>query len=313
MNLRSTTVLLDKTPDYSAHALAETFDRLLFPCLSLDDLTGSRILLKPNLISARMGKLACTDGAFILAAAKWFVERNATVVVGDSPAFGTATGILKKIGILADLRRLSVQISDFNSLETVTLSSGIRVGMATDALNCDLLVNMPRVKAHAQLRATLAVKNLFGCVGGMRKPLWHMVHGGKGGNFTGHIVELLSVLPDSITLVDGIIAMHRTGPIGGDPFPLGVTACGKNPVAVDSALLALLRIPPVASPLMVSCVKKGLYGTDVDSLNFPLYAPDQCAVDSFAVPDMLHPVRFNPFRFIKGSLKRMILKLIPSS
>ncbi len=313
MDLTSNRVFLEKTPDYSEKNLADCCNRILTPCVSTSNLSTTRVLLKPNLITARMGTLACTEGKFILAAAKWFVDQNAHVLIGDSPAFGTATSVLKKIGIIDALHKLPVTITDFTKVRTVTLPSGIHAPMAVDALDCDLLVNLPKVKAHAQLRVTLAVKNLFGCLVGMRKPLWHMMHGGKQGCFTDHLVELLSVLPHCITLVDGITAMHQTGPIGGQSFPLGVMGCSTNPVAVDRAMIAVLGVAPERSPLMVSCMKKGLNGTNFEALQFPFHTPEELAVDSFVVPAELNPVRFNPFRFVRGSLRRMAIKFSSSS
>ena len=141
-----------------------------------------------------MGFLACTEGKFILTAAKWFLEQGGHVSIGDSPAFGTTTSVLRKLGIIDDLRALGVGVTNFNKVRQVALPSGLKVGMASDAFDCELLVNMPRVKAHAQLRVSLAVKNLFGCVAGMRKPLWHMVHGGCDGRFAEYLVELMAVL-----------------------------------------------------------------------------------------------------------------------
>lgn len=313
MDLTSNDVFLEKCSDYTEHALADCCNRILAPCISTRSLSATRVLLKPNLITARMGTLACTEGKFVLAVAQWFLDHNAHVSIGDSPAFGTSTSVLRKMGIADALRKLPVSITDFKNVRTVTLSSGLCAGMAVDALDCDLLVNMPRVKAHAQLRVTLAVKNLFGCLVGMRKPLWHMVHGGKCSGFADHLVELLSVLPSGITIVDGITAMHQTGPIGGQSFPLGVVACSSNPVAIDRALLSVLGVAPEMSPLMESCIRKGLNGYDLNSLHFPLRTPEELGVDSFKVPGALNPVRFNPFNFLKGIARRILLKLGLSS
>ena len=304
MDLSSNRVAFDRCPDYSLHTLFECFTRFLDACQPAHTYRSSRILIKPNLITAGRGNLACTEGVFILAAARFFQELGARVAVGDSPAFGTATSVLDKIGILPFLTRYSIPVVEFNRIRIVTLSSGVRAGLAAEALDCDLLVNLPRVKAHGQLMVTMAVKNFFGCIGGMRKPMWHMKYGGKEGGLENLIVELLSVLPDSITLVDGITAMHRTGPIGGQPYDLGITACSTNPVGVDRALLSVIGLEPERSPLMKACIRAGLAGTDLEQLEFPLLNPSSVQVDSFKVPAELSPVRFNPFRFVKNNLRR---------
>ena len=305
MDLHSTRVAVDRCADYTPDALHERFTRLVDACEPGCTLRSAQVLLKPNLITARKGTLACTEGAFILAATRFFQEQGAHVSVGDSPAFGTAESVLDTIGILQSLQRQSVPIVEFNRrVRTITLPSGVEAGLSADALDCDLLVNLPRVKAHGQLRATLAVKNYFGCICGMRKPLWHMVHGGKAGGLENLIVELLSVLPESITLVDGITAMHKTGPMGGQPFDLGITACSTNPVSVDRALLAIIGLEPGRSSLMQACLQAGLVGADIEELKFPLLAPANVLADGFKVPDELISIRFNPFRFVKNNIRR---------
>ncbi|MFH1020188.1 MAG: DUF362 domain-containing protein, partial [Pseudomonadota bacterium] len=61
---------------------------------------GSRVLLKPNLVSAvRNTGLACTYPEVVAAVAEWFLDQGATVRVGDSPAFGTALAVMAACGI----------------------------------------------------------------------------------------------------------------------------------------------------------------------------------------------------------------------
>jgi uncharacterized protein (DUF362 family) len=309
MELSSTSVALVRCGDYREETLAEAFERLVAASCPSLQLHGARVLLKPNLITARRGLLACTEGRFVLAAARWLQAKGCAVAVGDSPAFGTVEGILYSMGIAADLRRSGVRLVDFGRTRQSTLPTGVKVGLAAEALDCDLLVNLPRVKAHAQMRLTLAVKNYFGCVGGMRKPLWHMVHGGKGGRFAEHLIALLAVLPDGFTLVDGITAMHRTGPTGGEPFALNLAACSRNPVALDRALLEVLGITVADAPLQQASLRAGIVGADIRQLTFPLLRPENLRVDNFAVPELLMPVRFNPSRFCYNSCRRVLIRM----
>lgn len=308
MDLTSTTVALLPCSRYEKSALCAAFGSMWQACGSPVNLQGSQVLLKPNLISARLGGLACTEAQFMLAAARWFLDQGSRVSIGDSPAFGTTSSVLDKIGVRKELQNLGVRIADFKDVRRIVLSSGITAGFAADALDCDLLVNLPRVKAHAQMRVTLSVKNYFGCVTGMQKPLWHMIHGGCPGRFESHLLELLAELPKSITFVDGITAMHVTGPINGKPFPLHLTACSTNPVALDTALLVALGIEPRESPLYAASVRAGLPGIELEELKFPLRLPTDLVVKGFKVPSELSPVRFNPFRFGKNSLKRILLR-----
>jgi uncharacterized protein (DUF362 family) len=308
MRLDSTIVSLMAQPTYEQQTLDAAVDRLLASSLDWGTLRTARVLLKPNLITARNGLLACTDGRFIAAVARWFTAMGAAVVVGDSPAFGSAQSVLAAINALSPLQRLGVPVVEFRQVREIVLPCGHKAAMAAVVMDCDLLINLPRVKAHSQMRVTLAVKNLFGCLSGFHKPWWHMVHGGNNGRFAELLVDLLTVLPSCSTLVDGIVAMHQTGPVHGTPHPLGIIACGANPVAIDTGLLALLGVEPLRSPLWRAAHQAGLGGTDVMELVFPLATPAELAARNFVVPEVLGPVRFDPFRFVKNSMKRALLR-----
>lgn len=309
MNFTDNKVALVRCPDYTQKNLAEQLDRVLGALpLPAAGLRSSRVLLKPNLISVKHGTLACTDGRFILAVADWFLARGAVVAIGDSPAFGTGLAALRKLGILESLVKRGVRPCEFKKVRRLELPCGQRVGLAVEALECDMLVNMPRVKAHAQMRVTMAVKNYFGCLVGMRKPWWHMVHGGARGEFASLLLELASVLPSGPSLVDGITAMHESGPIRGEEYALGIIAGCFNPVAVDTALLALLGIEPESAPLWLAAQSAGFNGLSAAGLDYPLQDPAQLRVSDFRAPSQLAPIRFSPVRFARGTLKRIMAK-----
>ncbi|HHL35217.1 MAG TPA: DUF362 domain-containing protein [Desulfobulbaceae bacterium] len=306
MQLESTTVALLRCSSYRRSIVLESFDALIRAIGGLSDLYGHRVLLKPNLLTAGRGPLACTEAAFILAAAHWFLDAGAKVVIGDSPAFGSARVNLERLGIARELLALGADISDFRRTHTCLLDSGVKAGIAARVLECDLLVNLPRIKAHAQTRVTMAVKNCFGCLTGLQKPWWHMIYGGASGHFADLLVQLLALLPESITLVDGVRVMHRTGPINGRPYPLRVVAAGVNPVAVDTAFLRLLNIFDHNSPLQVAAMQKEIVGSRGGDLMYPLASPMDLQVHDFRVPGLLNPIRFRPFSFAFSAVRRTV-------
>ena len=307
MRLDSRIVALTPCPEYTQQHLADGVERVMAAVDQLPNLHSCTVLLKPNLITARYGVLPCTEPAFIGAVARWFTDQGARVAIGDSPAFGTAASALGMLGIAAELVALGVRITNFSQARKMVLAGGGTAAVAVEALDCDLLVNLPRVKAHGQTRLTLAVKNCFGCLVGLHKPWWHMVYGGKCGSFSDRLVQILDVLANAVTLVDGITAMHKTGPVRGAAYPLHLLAASANPVAVDSALLQILGVDPGQSPLMEASRAAGHVGADHTHLQFPMATPQDLQVDDFQIPAVLNPVRFNPFVFIRSSVKRIIL------
>ena len=304
-------VALTTCSDYEEHTLTPALDQVLEVIELPINLRSSEVLLKPNLISAKAGSLPCTEGALILAVARRFLDQGARVSIGDSPAFGTATSVLKKLNLLAELDRLGVRVRSFTQGVSVELPGDSQAFLARAALECDLLVNMPRIKAHDQARLTMAVKNYFGCLVGLRKAWWHMAYGGntpcKEQRFFDRLIRIPAAFPASINIIDGILAMHKSGPLHGTPYPLSLLAASTNAVAADRALHEILGVKPKHSPLMAACQRAELPGANLSHLSFPLAQPEELQVDDFQVPEQVNPVRFNPFRFLASSVRRFVM------
>ncbi len=276
---------------------------------------GSNVLLKPNLVSGRGHKgLACSHPEFVAAAAQWCLDHGAGVVIGDSPAFGRAPAVMQTCGISRALKGLAVKQVHFSKGEKVTLAGGQSLPLASQVLDCDLLINLPRVKAHSQTLVTLAVKNYFGTVKGFTKALLHQKLGKEPHLFARMLVDLLAVLPAGFTFIDGICAMHREGPVNGDPFPLGVVAGSENPVALDTALLMLLGVDHQQSMVWRETERRDMTGCRFTDLVFPLLHPSEISVDDFLVPSRLKPVPFQPFHVAASLIRRIrLLRQQPSS
>lgn len=305
-------VALTRCRSYRAEELKSSLD-LLLRAGGLVVRPGSVVLLKPNLVSAGSGPshLACTSPPLVAAVAEWCLDHGARVQVGDSPAFGSARSVMGACGMLDALAGLPVEVVDFDRYQRLELPCGLKVPVATAALECDLLLNLPRLKAHTQLYVSLAVKNYFGVVVGWRKALHHARHGDISNRFEALLADLPGLFPGSFTLVDGIVAMQRTGPMKGEPFPLGILAGGFDPVALDTAIFVIIGGDPQRSQLWVECQRRGLPGTDPARLSFPLSHPEELKVEDFLLPEVLSPVTFHPGRILVGGCRRLGTRIFP--
>lgn len=304
MRLASTVVGMLQCTSYSRQQLKEKIDTI-FQSISFSVSAGSKVLLKPNLISAGNNGLGCTHPEIIAATAEWLLDWGAQVTIGDSPAFGSAKKVMQACGVLEALQDLPVRLVNFNHPRKIDLAGGFRVGVESEVLECDVLVNLPKCKAHSQFLLTLAVKNYFGAVVGLRKPFIHARYGDVGNKFEELIVDLLDTMPEGVSLIDGVVAMHRTGPVKGEPCRVGAVAASKNPVALDSALMALLGCDPADVPLWRECKKRNLQGVGAASLEFPLMKPEEIQTESFILPPVLIPITFHPGRLALSSIRRM--------
>jgi uncharacterized Fe-S center protein len=118
-----------------------------------------------------------------------------------------------------------------------------RIEIAADAMNADLVINLPKLKTHTQMLLTLGVKNIFGCIVGMRKPEWHFRTGIDRERFAELLVRVYAAVRPSITILDGILAMEGQGPgRGGAPRELGIVMASTDAVALDIAVCRMLGV-----------------------------------------------------------------------
>lgn len=296
-------VFLERATDYP-HTLSILPG--LLDCI-LPDLTTLSVLVKPNFVALRNANLACTNAHFIHSVAVQCRERGAKVIIGDSPAFGSAQAIASHIG-LTTLLPPDIPIITLGRGVPHT-SGGFEVSISADALEADLIINMPKCKAHSQMRYTGAVKNLFGCVVGIRKALLHARHGDHGHDFLRMICGFMDILPPTISIMDGVIAMHETGPINGKPFALHLLGASTNPVALDTALGMIFGKQPHAFPIWAECLRQNRLGAKPEELSFPHGKPEDFPADGFLFPHDLKPESFRPDVLIRSLIKRLWMSL----
>lgn len=304
-------VVLAGCDNYTPASLTESLQSVLSHLNLPETFHGRTILLKPNLISSRGPALACTNALFLAAVARWFHDQGGKVKIGDSPAFGTTDSVMANHGMMVHLKGLPVETVQFKTPVRRIVAEGVTIEVAAEALDCDLLVNLPKLKAHNQMYITCAVKNFFGIVVGMRKAMLHMRHGGSHREFAEILLSLPDLIGSHLTLVDGIEVMHRSGPLDGESLHLGCLAGGYCPVALDTALLDLLELSKTDSPLWLAAREIEHSGSRSDMICYPLEGPDHFYGSGFIAPTGLNPVRFNPLRLLLGAMRRLKLAIRP--
>ncbi len=274
-----------------------------------EGMAGLQVLIKPNLV--KPGELlAITSPEVTVATAMAAKALGARVTVADSPAFGSAERVLKRAGIYDTLRRNGIGVATLSQPQKLMLPSGIALGISRTALEADLIVNLPRLKAHCQMGITCGVKNLFGTVVGFRKALCHTRFGGDRAAFSDMILDIGRLLPDRITIADCLTAMHVTGPTGGSPLKMDLLAASRSEIALDTALYLAIGALPEKVPLWRAAMKRGLPGSRPDEITYPALRPEEAGPEEpFILPSELSPLVFSPTRFIKGRIKSLLKRL----
>lgn len=263
---------------------------------------GGRVVIKPNLLApAPPDRAVLTHPLIVKAAVEYVLGKGAKPRISDSHAMGTFEKVLHTGGFLKVLEGLDVELSEFK--ESVLADIGEPFGMieiARDPLDADVVINLPKLKTHSQMLLTLAVKNLFGCVVGLRKPEWHFRTGIDRYMFASLLVGICNKINPTVTILDGILAMEGQGPgKGGNPRHLGILLGSDSAFAVDMTVCRMLGMDPLRLLTNRVAVEKGFFD-NIDVIG------DLPLIEDFRLPDMT-PLVFGPARF-QGFIRRHLLQ-----
>jgi len=205
---------------------------------------GDRVLLKPNLIFGKSPEKAVTTHPSIIRGILEIVrEAGGIPFIGDSPGLGSAIRAAEKAGVKAVADELQCPVIDFNRPILSEKRKGRtfrKLEIDQSLLEADVVINLPKWKTHSQTLLTLGIKNLFGCVPGPKKALWHLQAGEDRVLFAQVLVDLYEVIQPSLTILDGVVAMEGNGPSSGDPTAIGLILAGSDALSLDQVVCDLL-------------------------------------------------------------------------
>ncbi|MBP8302683.1 MAG: DUF362 domain-containing protein [Phycisphaerae bacterium] len=302
------TVALTRCQGYDRQRLAECLRRQ-FDLLGVSRLVrpGQRVLLKPNLIAPSPAEAAVqTHPAVIVEVARLVQDLGATPLVGDSPAWGTIASCAKAMGLDAALRAAGVRLCPLKRPRSCRLGDGRAiVSISSVALDADVVINLPKFKAHQQLLFTFAVKNVFGCVCGKRKPYWHFARGGSPEEFCEFLIQVYQIVRPAVTIIDGITAMEGPGPIRGRAKPLGWLIGGADPIACERICARLVAVDPERVPLIRTAERIGFGCGQTDEVVLLGDDPEEGICTDLVLPPQI-PIRFSLARVVQSVAKGLL-------
>jgi uncharacterized protein (DUF362 family) len=309
--MAATSVALTRCSSYDrntvTHAISRQFE--LLGGIERFVKPGDRVLLKPNFIAPRSPEQDATQThpAVIIEVARLLKDFGAKPFVGDSPGWGEIQACAEALDLIEPLGKLGVPIRALDDPRTKRVGPrGPRVALSAVALEADAMINLPKLKAHQQLLVTLAVKNLFGCVPGKRKALWHYRRGGNPTSFCEMLIGISLFLKPALTLIDGIVAMEGSGPSNGDDKALGWLIAGTDPIACETACCRLIGIDPEQVPVLRTARQMQLDGLDLDQIELLGDPLPEKPESEFKLPTLI-PIRFSLARVFHSKCRQMLL------
>lgn len=269
---------------------------------------GDSVLIKPNFIAPRShhNSAAQTHPAVILAVARLLKDCGAKPFVADSPAWADTLACARTLELIEPLQKLGVPIRQLDDPKKCRLPrGGPRVGLSSLALDADAIVNLPKFKAHQQLTATFAVKNLFGCVSGKHKALWHFRKGDNETEFCKMLIGIYEHLAPVLTIIDGIVAMEGQGPIRGPSRKLGWLIAGTDPIACELTCCNLIGLSPDKLPIVRTAKETGFGCSDPGQVEIVGDAlPEPCR--DFVLAE-LGPIKFSFLHICRSFIRQVLL------
>jgi uncharacterized protein (DUF362 family)/Pyruvate/2-oxoacid:ferredoxin oxidoreductase delta subunit len=224
--------------------------------------TGTRVLIKPNFLApASPDKALTTHPMIVRAAAEFVLNKGASVQISDSPAMGNFSRLLRKGGYQEMLKDLDVTFKPFEKSVSADVGEPFgAIDVAKDAMETEVVINLAKLKTHTQMTLTLGVKNIFGCIVGLKKPEWHMRMGVDRQMFARLIVSIYEAVKPAYTILDGILAMQGQGPgHSGNPRELGLLIGGRNAHAVDHVACLNVGLDPEKLATLHTATQMGAY------------------------------------------------------
>jgi len=236
------------------------------------DMNGATVLIKPNLLLAfEPERAATTHPAIVRALIRAAKGAGAArVLVGDSPGWQGLSSVAAKTGMSAVVRGEGAAWADFSEGVSVDLPEGSlirRFEIARAVVEADLVINAPKLKTHGLMYYTGAVKNLFGCIPGLKKSAFHLRFPGRA-EFAAMLADLYLAVKPALNVMDAVVAMEGAGPSNGKPKDIGLVLASRSAFALDWLAAGIIGYDPADVPYLGLAARDSRYGLDLSALSW---------------------------------------------
>ncbi|MFX0040612.1 MAG: DUF362 domain-containing protein [Promethearchaeota archaeon] len=297
--------------------------KLIEDKIRFDFSNSTKILLKPNLLTSK--KEACTQPSFVEGVISYLKEKGISmenVSVGDSPGQQgkTATDVAEKIGLLKICQENGIKLVDFESdvpiiekIEGALRLKEIRVAKVVK--DCDILINLPRLKSHIEATMTGAMKNYWGIIQGGLKAKYHLL--GKNAEQFGEVLAdnfswIVKNKPNRLIVYDLQEIMEgMAGPGGGSMKKWDLILTGTDELALDVVALEIGKVKVKNVPHVKNAKERNLGVGNLENIEIVGMSLEEAKMQTpkFNVPGS---TMTSFISYMSGHLAYKIIKKIPN-
>jgi uncharacterized protein (DUF362 family) len=178
------------------------------------------------------------------------------IVTGEIRDTETAADAFKKLGYNTLKEKYGVKpINTFERpFEKIDLGTGFNTKFSSDALEADVVINIPVLKTHSQAVVTLGFKNLKGLINQASRKKFHSADPEKDLHY--NVAQLPTKLKKVITILDGIYTLERGPSMDGKVHRSNILVASTDILSADMVGSKLLGIEPTDVPHLVIAAKE---------------------------------------------------------
>ncbi len=236
---------------------------------------GDKVLLKVNLIGPKPSESAAvTHSEFVRAMIRILKQLGCEVWIGDSSG-GAIAGIAPtaKSFKVAGYEKVATEegaiIKNFDSEGVVGVTTNgkyeEKMYLAKPIFDADVVINLPKLKTHSAGIYTGAVKNVFGCIPGLRKAKYH-----KSAPNPEHFGEILADIHQAarfqLHIMDGITAMQGEGPTAGEVYAANKILMTTDPLALDTVAIKMLGMEMGEVAILGAAQNRGIGESSLENI-----------------------------------------------
>lgn len=291
-------VFVHRCDSYDEKLLDDIIDKV-FRQLNLYDRIkrDMKVVLKPNLLAIRDEKTATTTHhLFTKCIAKKVVSLGAKCIVCDSPPGKYSTKNLNKfydkLGY-SEIQEIGALLNLDTSSELVNIQGKVvkNIEIISPILDADLVINLPKLKTHAMMNLTCAVKNMFGIVAGERKAEVHSIHQ-EYDDFANAIIDISSFVKNQVTIVDAIDSMEGNGPNSGIARHTGLIFAAEDQFKLDYILSRIINLNLEDAYTVKNSIERGIL-TNVKDIKIVGEKLENLIIKDFKLPDTIAKKSFS--------------------
>ena len=270
---------------------------------------GDTVLIKPNWWwkrcylprETRSDAYSTTDRRMVTAAARMFSELGCRVRIGEDPecflrveevfdSFDAAELAAAAGSELINMRRRGYRtVSTKGKLFTT-------MRILNDALEADLIVNLPLIKTNFLTTITCCLKNMKGVLPPAEKRAFHQ----RG--LSQAIADLATVIRPRLNIVEGIVGSDIWD-IENGLKGVGCIVAGDNPLSTDAVVARIMDYNPAEIEHLALAYELGVGQLALDKIQVLGASVEEVRTPFTKIPDILTLVEQNPHvKLVQGEV-----------